>query len=140
MRDNSTDQIVSAFFNTFRVFKQQLDLNNPIFHLPLAQMEALRFIGEKKKVLMKEVADFLAITPPSATVLVNNLVSLGFVERGFDKNDRRTIRLSLTKKGSLILQKSIKERCKKLTKLLNNLSKKQQVELLDILQTMVKDN
>ena len=140
MKDNPTDKIVSAFFNTFRVFKQKLDLKNPLFHLPLAQMEALRFIGEKNKAQMKAVADFLAITPPSATVLIGNLVSLGFIERSFDKKDRRTVHLSLTKKGSVILQKGIDERCQKLKRLLDNLSKKQQLELLNILQKMAKDN
>jgi len=140
MKENTTDEIVSAFFSTFRVFKQKLDMSNPLYQMPLAHMEALRFIQESKQVLMKDVADFLAITPPSATVLVNNLVSLGYVQRGADKSDRRIIRLSLTKKGHNVLQKGIKERCVKFKKLLTNLNKKEQLEFLHILKLMIKDN
>src|SRR5579864_2961164 len=136
MKENTTDEIVSAFFNTFRVFKQKLDMSNPLYQMPLAHMEALRFIEENKQVLMKDVADFLAITPPSATVLINNLVALGYVQRGEDKNDRRIIRLSLTKKGVNVLQKSIKERCVKFKKLLKNLNKKDQMQFLHILKIM----
>jgi DNA-binding MarR family transcriptional regulator len=140
MKENTTDEIVSTFFNTFRVFKQKLDMRNPIYNMPLAHMEALRFIDEKKQVLMKEVADFLAITPPSATVLINNLVSSGFVQRGSSKNDRRTVHLSLTKKGAEVLQKGIKDRCVKFKKLLINLNQKEKSQFLHILKIMIKDN
>ncbi len=140
MKENPNDKIISLFFTVFRAFKQKLDLGNPLYQMPLAQMETLRFIGENKKVLMKQVADFLAITPPSATALINNLVKMGYVERGSDKKDRRAIHLSLTKKGAVILKRGIKDRCESLAKLLDNLSDKEQLEFLNILQKMVKDN
>lgn len=140
MQENSNDKIISAFFNAFRLFKQKLDLNNPLYHLPMAQMETLRLIGEEESVPMKQVADFLAITPPSATVLINNLVKLGFVQRNSDKLDRRAVHLSLTKKGKVVLQEGIKQRCKRLMILLKNLSKTEQTQLLTILTKMSRDN
>src|SRR5579864_4087214 len=109
MSNNTTDEIVSAYLNTFRLFKQKLEMGHPFYQLPLAQIETLRFVEERNKVFMKDVADFLSITPPSATVLINNLVSLGYIKRHFSKNDRRTIHLTLTKKGKNILQKCIEQ-------------------------------
>lgn len=136
MNQSTSDRIINSFFTTFRLFKQKLDWANPLYHLPLAQMEALRFVDEQKKVLMKDLADFLAITPPSATSLVNSLAGYGYIERHFDKNDRRTVHLSLTKKGQNALSKSLQERCKKFKKLLGNLSSKEQTEFLKILEKM----
>ena len=89
---------------------------------------------------MKEVASFLAITPPSATALINNLVGAGYVQRYLDKNDRRIVHLSLTGKGWLVLQKGVKERCKDLKKLIGNLSGTEQLQLLNILKKMVRKN
>jgi MarR family 2-MHQ and catechol resistance regulon transcriptional repressor len=138
MKKQSPNETVSALFTAFAMLKTRLSFKDPLFQLPMAQMETLRLIHENKKVLMKQVADFLAITPPSATVLVNNLAAAGYVQRNSDKNDRRTIHLSLTKKGSQVLQKGTNQRCKDLEKLLRNLSHNEQFELVNILQKMVR--
>ena len=139
MKNNAPDEIMSLFFSSFRSLKQKLDMGNPIYHLPFAQVETLRFIGEKKQATMKETSDLLAITPPSTTVLVGNLVKLGFVLRTSDKKDRRNVHLRLTKKGGEILQKTINQRCKVFTKLLGNLSPKEQLEFINILKKMASN-
>ena len=140
MKKNSPDKIVTALFSAFAMLKTKLNFKDPLFQLPLAQMETLRLISENKRVVMKQVADFLAITPPSATVLVDNLAAAGYVQRNPDKSDRRSIHLSLTKKGSEVLQKGTKQRCADLKKLLRNLDNSEQLELIGILQKMVKNN
>jgi DNA-binding MarR family transcriptional regulator len=48
---------------------------------------------------MGELAEEMNITLPSATSLVDRLVKNGWVERGFDPDDRRVIRLSTTEAG-----------------------------------------
>jgi DNA-binding MarR family transcriptional regulator len=140
MTENSTDEIVSALFSAFTILKTRLSFKATFFQLPMAQMETLRLIAEKKQVQMKEVASFLSITPPSATVLIGNLVKAGYVKRHSDKHDRRTIHLSLTETGSAVLQKGVKDRCRDLKKLIGNLSGKEQVELLEILKKMIRNN
>jgi DNA-binding MarR family transcriptional regulator len=120
MKTDVTDEIMSLFFSGFRNLKKKLNINNPLFHLPFAQMETLHFVAEKKLATMKEIADFLAITPPSATVLMNNLVKLGYIQRASDKHDRRTVHLSLTKTGAGFLQKGVKQRCNILKKMTAN--------------------
>lgn len=136
MKNNKTDEIASLFFSAFRALKQKTDLNNPLYNLPMAHVETLRFIEEKKQSTMKEVADFLAITPPSATVLINNLVVAGFITRKSSSSDRRTVHLQLTKKGDGVLQKGIKQRCGIFKHLLDNLSVREQLDFLKILKKM----
>lgn len=140
MANNSSDEIASALFQVFAVLKKRLSFKEQLFQMPLAQMETLRLIHERKLVLMKEVANFLAITPPSATVLVNNLVNLGYVERISDADDRRITKLSLTKKGAQILQRGVKQRCRDLKKLLDNVNPEEQLKLITILKKMVRQN
>src|SRR6185437_9167990 len=123
-KKQSPDEIVSALFTAFTQLKNRMGFSGALYQLPLAQIETLRLIGESKQILMKEVANFLAITPPSATVLIDNLQKAGYVQRLTDKHDRRAIHLSLTKKGSAVLQKSIQQRCKDLQKMLSNLSQR----------------
>ncbi len=138
MAISSAEKIVSLFFSVSRGIKHKLDLSSPFFQLPLAHIETLRLIGEKKRVPMKQVADFLAITPPSATALIDHLAKSGYVARGSGKNDRRAVYLSLTKKGKTVMQKAVLDRCKIFKKLLNKISRKEQLELLNILTELTK--
>lgn len=133
----SSDKLVYLFFCVTKALKQKLDLNSPLYQLPLSQIETLRFIDEQQSAVMKQVADFLAITPPSATVLINRLVKLGYVHRLPDKRDRRTIHLTLTKQGSKALRQATERRYKVYKKLLGKLNPHQQKQLLTILEKMI---
>lgn len=140
MAKKTTPQTVSALFNAFILLKNRLNFKNVLSQLPLAHMETMRLISQKKQILMKEVASFLEITPPSATVMINHLVKLGYIHRHSDMHDRRTIHLSLTKKGLAVMQKSIQERYKDLKKLISNLSTEEQIQLLNLFKKMVGEN
>ncbi len=133
----NTQEIVGAFLAVFRELKKKLSYGNPLFHLPLAQMEALRFIHEKKQPAMKEISDHFGITPPSATALVNHLVNLGYVARITNGLDRRGIYTSLTGKGRSTLNKASKQHCQRLEKLLSKLNQKEKQQFLTILNKMI---
>jgi DNA-binding MarR family transcriptional regulator len=47
----------------------------------------------------KNLAEWLAVKPPSITALVDGLVKRGYVERGEDSSDRRLVAHTLTREG-----------------------------------------
>lgn len=59
-------------------------------------MEVLTISGP---VTMTDFSDRVNIKKQQATKLVNRLVERGFVERLYDKNDRRTIKIIITPEG-----------------------------------------
>jgi DNA-binding MarR family transcriptional regulator len=130
------EELSLRFFNALKVFKKKIDLRDEIYNLTIGQMEILHFIKNKKHVPMKDIADFLAITPPSATSLINNLVLNDIVERSYDKSDRRMILLSITEKGQKIFEKAKKERSAVFEKILSNLNEEEKNSLLSILKKM----
>ena len=136
MKNNNKtiEQIISLFFTTSRlIYKQSKGKDRPDF-FSFLQLETLGYVKDNKKPLMKEVAGFLSITPPSATPLINRLVRLGMLERCFDKNDRRAIRLSITPKGQKMLKKEIEKISIQMQKTLVRLNHKEQKNLAEILQ------
>jgi len=144
MKNNKTiKQIISLFFTTSRlIYKQSKEKGRPDF-FSFLQLEILSYVKENKEPLMKEVAGFFSITPPSATSLINRLVKLGILKRCFDKNDRRIIRLSLTSKGQKVLSKEFKKVSAQMRKTLMKLSSKERNNLVEIfqkLQKVYKDN
>lgn len=69
------------------------------------RIETLQFIADHHAPKMKEVAEYLSITAPSATALVNGLVTRGLVVHRVDPSDRRSTRLELTQKGKTELKR-----------------------------------
>jgi DNA-binding MarR family transcriptional regulator len=138
MAKQTSDEIVSLFFSAGRIFRQKIQILCPSHNFSPAQLEVMRFIFEKEKVTMKDVADFLAITPPSATVMVEHLVKTKMLSRKESKKDRRAVFLSLTSKGKKTLSQIIKERQIKLKKILSNLNHKEQLSFLNILRKIFK--
>lgn len=61
--------------------------------------ETLRFIAAHGNPSMREIAQHLRVTAPSATSLVGKLQRLGWIARTASSKDRRTVRIVLTKKG-----------------------------------------
>jgi DNA-binding MarR family transcriptional regulator len=101
------------------------------------QFITLRYIKEKKP-LMKEVAEFLAITPPSATSLIKTLSEVGLIKRLAEKNDRRIVRIVITKKGERGLDKWQKKIAGNMRKRLESLDKGEQDNLVQILTKLSK--
>ena len=70
-------------------------------NLSLAEMHPLDAIGPYEARTMTETAQILGITVGTLTVSVDRLVKKGFVARRRDEEDRRVVRISLTRDGKL---------------------------------------
>ena len=64
--------------------------------LSFSQGEVLRFIGPSGKVTMKSIANYLKITPPSATEIVSEMEKKGLVKRKSGTKDKRITLVSLS--------------------------------------------
>ncbi|MBR6879796.1 MAG: MarR family transcriptional regulator [Clostridiales bacterium] len=69
--------------------------------LSIAEMHTLDAIGPYEARTMTETASLLGITIGTLTVSIDRLVKKGYVERRRDENDRRIVRISLTRNGKL---------------------------------------
>ena len=87
------------------------------------RIETMKFIADNEESKMKDIADYLFITAPSATSLVSSLVRSGFVVGRTDRDDRRASRLVLTTKGKAELKKTIARGLKAFNGLFSVLSK-----------------
>ncbi len=85
---------------------------------------------------MKEIADHLSITAPSATSLTGGLVKSGLVAKVLDCRDKRTSRLKLTAKGEDELKKSLIRGTRLLKGLFDALSEEEFVAFTRALEQM----
>ena len=106
--------------------------------LQLLQLHSLALIEEKGTITMKELAEHMRVTPPTATSLANRLVKMELLGRKHDPKNRRTVRLSLTLKGKKLLQKLFKRHRIQMRNFFANLSNQDQKDLLRILKSLLE--
>jgi DNA-binding MarR family transcriptional regulator len=77
--------------------------------LSVPQFRVLAFVNRNEGASLWEVARHMGLTPPSTSRLVDNLIERDLMTRADHPDDRRRVRLTVTRRGRTILQKSTDE-------------------------------
>ena len=97
------DYLVS-FFNDILVIEESELKKSEFNDLSITEMHTIEAIGMYKKKTTTEVAKELSITVGTLTIAINRLVKKEYVERIRSEDDRRVVKLALTKKGKLLFR------------------------------------
>lgn len=92
------------------------------FEISRQQSELLFIISHKNGRTMSYYSEKTMISKPNLTIIADKLIDEGYVERGFDKDDRRIITLNITDKGLEYLEKVKKIVIESISAKLDNLS------------------
>jgi DNA-binding MarR family transcriptional regulator len=106
--------------------------------LTLSQVEILNFIGISGKKTMKDIADYLKITPPSTTTIIEEMEKKGLVKRKSDTNDRRVVFIVLGEKTKKIFTSICKQKELIFKEMISKLNKKDQKILERIIKILIK--
>lgn len=135
-KGNNVDQLITLIFNIRQVLHEKMAEKSSC-QISLLQLIALKYI-QAKKPLMKDIAGYLSITPPSATSLINNLLKSKLITRVADKKDRRIVRIEITKQGSLFIKKHMSAMSNRMRKGLESLTLKEQEQMSKILTKLIE--
>jgi DNA-binding MarR family transcriptional regulator len=128
-----TDDIVSIKPLFYRSFGRPGYLNSNI--TPGAYY-VLHLLVREGELSMTEIGEWLYISKPNVTTLIDKLIEKGFTERLHDKQDRRIIKIKVTKKGLAFIEKSKKEFSVQVKKKLLTLSEEELNKLIVSFQTI----
>ena len=138
MPTKETEKITNLIINIGRIVRERIKERDKSLQFSLPQLQILLFIAENPNPLMKRLADFLGVTPPSATSIINNMVKSRLVRRITDKKDRRAVCLAITPKGKKYLKGHFKKAKQNISNILTKLTREEQKCLLSILQKLPK--
>src|SRR6266567_682566 len=130
------EKIISLIFATRRMMFEQKDPKEAK-SCSFLHLITLKYIKEGSP-LMKDIATFLGIAPPSATSLINNLAKSELVKRSEDKIDRRIVRIEITKEGEKYLHSHKRKTTDHMRKNLEKLTHIEQEQLRRILEKISK--
>jgi len=106
-------------------------------HCSISHLEIMHYIAERTNPTMKEVAEYLRITPPSVTTIIDAMVESGLVKRETASSDRRSVRVTLTPKAVKLSKTLQKKKTALLTTLLKKLTPEQKLQLSEIIRAFV---
>jgi DNA-binding MarR family transcriptional regulator len=105
--------------------------------LHLGQLHALASVHAKGGMTMKELADALQVSSPSATTFVDRLVGMKYLSRIHDVENRRIVRLTVTPAGKRILVRKMAEKQRIVAEVMRPLSPADKRAFLRILKSML---
>ena len=133
MTSGKAENLAELIVDTGRLIHQKTG-SFGVGNISMLRYKLLHFICEKGDPTMKDVAAFLGVAPPTATVIIRRLIALGAITRKVRKDDRRVIRVALTPTGRKIIMGTHKQIIRRLHPLLQNLTNKEIASLSIILK------
>lgn len=100
----AVERAVSRFFEVRGLVRTRLADGKKFGPYAWLRVETVKFIADRGNPRVKDIADYLSITAPSASSLLSGLVREGLVARRADRSDKRVQRLALTRKGRALLR------------------------------------
>ena len=94
--------LMSDVFNDILKIEEVTLRRGPFSDVSVTEVHTVEAIGMYAQITASEAAKRLNITAGTLTVAVNNLEKKGYVTRFRDEEDRRLVKLGLTKKGRLL--------------------------------------
>jgi len=110
MKNDNSTRLTTLTLDFSRALRQYMHQCVKDEKVNFLQIHALVLIAEHKGMSMKDFAQHMKITSPSATSFIDRLVKLKWVRRVSSVKNRKVIRLALTPIGKKILVTKMKER------------------------------
>ena len=101
------------------------------YNLTQAEFRCLRLFGTEETLNNKQIAERMNLSPSRLTRIIDGLVDKNYMIREIEPNDRRNMRVSLSKQGVLIVQQLNNAYVRIHKEILNDIEKSQHTPLIN---------
>jgi len=137
MENDLASTLVALIHDFSRSLRQEFACRHDKQCANILQTHTLFLLEERKGMTMKEFAEAMHISSPSATTFVDRLILLKWARRLVDPKNRKLVRLSLTATGKRVLEHSNTTKSTIIRQCINRVSPEDQQHLLRILRQFV---
>lgn len=120
----------------FSSFNKKTTENIRSYGLTQPQFSVIEVLGHLGPLKVGEICNKMLVTGGNMTLVLDNIVKLGYIERVFSKEDRRAIIIQLTKEGHEVFDRVFKQHAEYVTTLMATLTASEQKALGDILKKL----
>lgn len=136
------NELLVDIFNDILYIEQAALREGSFNDLSVTEIHTIEAIGMYEEKNMSEVAADLSITVGTLTIAINNLVKKEYVLRRRSEEDRRVVKIALTKKGKLAYRIHAKFHSDMIKQTLSGITQEEEyalVKALEKLNTFFKD-
>lgn len=126
------EELFATMLQLGKLMSKDASFNHENKTATMLQFQALRFVLENKNTAVSDLGGSLTLSKSSATQLIERLVKAGFLERVHDEQDRRIVRLTITKLGKQEYEALKQKMLEKVTGIFSNLPEEDIKELIRI--------
>jgi DNA-binding MarR family transcriptional regulator len=130
--------IEDLFFSFQKKMFDAIRLEMKDLSCSVPQIDLLRYLEEHGEASLTEVAEYLQITKPSASVMIDGMEMRKLVLRTIPDYDRRSVILTLTPSSKKFISTITEKKKKVIGSLLQKIDKKEQAELSHLLSKLVQ--
>lgn len=131
MQDKELSKLLFNFLvKTKKYAKSHFSLPSD-FPLTDTQFKTLIILKKFKKISLKDLSQEISVSNSSLSIMLNNLVDEGWVERFFDESDRRSTFFSITEKGNNFIEMEVDKKLDEISENLLALSPSEKQVLSD---------
>ncbi len=116
--------------NIYPIFKKE--------HITEAQFYVLELLYHKGDMKIKEIVEKTFSSGGTMTVIIENLSKEGYIMKKQDEADRRASLISITSKGTYLVEKIFSDHVNNLDKVLSILNKDEKENLMSLLKKLGK--
>ncbi len=107
------------------------------YKLTQAEFRCLRLFGTEETLNNKQIAERMKLSPSRLTRIIDGLVTKNYVLREIEPNDRRNMRVALSKQGVLIVQQLNNAYVRIHKEILNDIEKAQHTPLINAMTNLL---
>ncbi len=133
------EQKISRFTTALEMmFLQMQEVDNTCMEvtkdISKREFSLIVFVGKQQQVIMRDIADFLAVPMSTTTGIVDKMVEKGYIARYHSDQDRRIIKVELSKFGKETFELMERTMFRMGDAMLGDLSDKEQNLLVSLLE------
>ncbi len=136
-RTKKTEKIVKFFYSIRNNFVYSLRDILAEHGITPAQRVIMSVINKKKSPKMKDLSEILGISGSATTQLLKALEKKGIIARKEDERDRRISKISISKKGEILLNKIKKKEIKIIDSFFVNLNEKELENFINLIKKLI---
>jgi len=102
--EQNAEQLANLTFSLLANCQEKEIRLAEVHSLTQAEFRCLRLFGSDESINNKAIAERMNLSPSRLTRIIDGLVGKEYIIREIDPNDRRNMRVSLSKRGQLLVQ------------------------------------
>jgi len=137
-KNDTAERLANLTFSLLANCQEKEERLAEIHHLTQAEFRCLRLFGTDETINNKKIAERMGLSPSRLTRIIDGLVGKDYISREIDPDDRRNMRVMLSRRGRHLVNQLNKAYVQIHDEILQDIEKSQHEPLITAMQHLLE--